>query len=370
MSDAGNGSLWGRWLPHPGNALSPSKPGGWVVGFAGLLFGAPALSGGLGMLFGATRAPSVGAALGQLFAGAVGVAIGGVLLVSGEGALGGASIEGLSRSRPVAMLAARAALALAVVVGFVALLGHIGLGYAQLFQASGASLYDPAGALPVTNDADWYRLSGHGAAVRFGLAAAFWTLPPGLLVIGFASRLLPRLGAMRVRPAVMAWAGAVATLTLVAALAWGASRLGWYTASGAAVVWRGALWTLAGAGVTAALALLAQRRLAIWDHPERWRDATVTPDLRIVFADGSGARPASEYFRGYSGPVVVMPTAETAGSVFRGDGAPADGWLVPGTRAALEESVRCVRAMARVTVAAVGFIATAPMAAWLITLAG
>ncbi|MDP3214273.1 MAG: hypothetical protein Q8S73_09230, partial [Deltaproteobacteria bacterium] len=101
-----------------------------------------------------------------------------------------------------------------------------------------------------------------------------------------------------------------------------------------------------------------------------WRDATVTPELRIVFADGSGDRPASEYFRGYAGPVVVMPTAEAAGAVFRGDGAPADGWLVPGTRAALEESVRCVRAMAHLTVAAVGLMAVAPLAVWLVSLVG
>lgn len=43
---------------------------------------------------------------------------------------------------------------------------------------------------------------------------------------------------------------------------------------------------------------------------------------------------------------------------------------VVGTRAALEESVRCVRAMAYLTVAAVGLMAVAPLAAWLVSWMG
>jgi hypothetical protein len=43
---------------------------------------------------------------------------------------------------------------------------------------------------------------------------------------------------------------------------------------------------------------------------------------------------------------------------------------VVGTRAALEESVRCVRAMAHLTVAAVGLMAVSPLAVWLVSLVG
>lgn len=127
-------------------------------------------------------------------------------------------------------------------------------------------------------------------------------------------------------------------------------------------------WMIVGAGLALSMAVSARKQLSIWDGPERWRDATLTPDLRLVFADAAGARPASSHFVGYSGPVVVIPTAGEAGAVFRGDGAPTDGWVVPGTRASLDEAVRCARVMAWLTVATVAVVAVAPLAMLLASL--
>jgi hypothetical protein len=340
----------------------------------GLLLGVPLMSMGIGCLFGAIRATTLGTAVLVLAVGAMLSLVGALVLFSAEAALRGASINASNRSRAATQLAARAALLCATIAGFGGTLVRLVGSTDWMFEAPLVRIYDPAGTMgrhnAINDELSETIRALHWESVGGGASTAFWTLVPALIGFGLLSRYLVGLGTVRTRPAVLAWAGTVAALSLVAGLAWGASQLGLYSVHGASTVWRGLLWTGALSGLAAVLALVAQRRLAIWDHPERWREATVTPELRIVFADGSGDRPASEYFRGYAGPVVVMPTAEAAGAVFRGDGAPTDGWLVPGTRAALEESVRCVRAMAHLTVAAVGLMAAAPLAVWLVSLVG
>ncbi|MDP3218093.1 MAG: hypothetical protein Q8S73_28565, partial [Deltaproteobacteria bacterium] len=312
-------SVWGRWLPHPGNLPTQRGSGGWALGVFGLLIGTYFLLSGVGYVFGIARSPMVGAVAFAVGGGGVGAFFGALFLKAAEGALGGVSIAGLRRSRPVGLLVARASLLLALLVGFGRMLVHIACTADDVFFAAGGSLYEPGFVGPrdwLYDAVGWMETSGHTSSVLAGTMTGLVAFVPALIVFGLLSRYLVGLGTVRTRPAVLAWAGTVAALSLVAGVAWGASQLGLYSVHGASTVWRGLLWTGALSGLAAVLALVAQRRLAIWDHPDRWRDATVTPELRIVFADGSGDRPASEYFRGYAGPVVVMPTAEAAGAVF------------------------------------------------------
>jgi hypothetical protein len=254
-----------------------------------------------------------------------------------------------------------------VLVGFAAMLADVGWHPSTFFFVRSNALFDPGGLAVSSDGADWSATSGHVAHIIHGLVPAFWLLLPALLASYVFARPVARLAALPPRRAVVAWAGATAALVLAAVVAWGLSLTGFRSLAGADAAWRGILWTLLGSGLAASMALLAQRRLALWDHADRWRDATLTPDLGLVFADGSGSRQASTAFNGYAGPVVVLPTAEAVGSAFRGDGAPSDGWVVVGTKAALLESVQCARAAARITVAAVALMATAPLAAWLVS---
>ena len=331
------------WVTQPG-ALMNAQGGGVLTGLAGIVLGVLSLTYALAAGLVAMLGPTVGdlAVLGTLSAIA---AVLGVALVSFGESYFARWFRASARTSVARMaLAVRAAVAASLVVGF------------------GATLTTwVASALKVDRS----------VVPDVGFPIASLVLVLALTVGGLLSQRLLRLEGLRWQRAAIGWAGFTALL-LVTGLAF--TGFAWFRTGDLALSvsfsgrWMG--WTLSGSALAVLMAASARKRLSIWDGADRWRDATLTPDLRLVFADGSGSRAASAYFSGYSGPVVVMPTAAEAGSVFRGDGAPADGWVVPGTRAALEEAVRCSRAMAAVTVAAVALIATAPLAVWLVSLIG
>ncbi|MDB4932198.1 MAG: hypothetical protein JWM10_4682 [Myxococcaceae bacterium] len=371
MSESKDGGLWGRWIPHPGNLLTGDGGGGWFAAGFGLVLGVPCVVAGLGAAFGVMRAPSPDVAAATVFMAVIEVAFGAVVLRASENYLVRSPFVTRRRSPALTLLAARAATALALFAGFTAMLADVGRRPATFFLAWGSSMFSPGG---VTSDGDrivdafnWSATSGHSGHIALGIAPALWLVLPALLASYLLSRPVARLASLPPRRAVVAWAGTTAALVAIATVAWALSLVGLRSLPGADALWRGILWTLAGSGLAATMALAAQKRLALWDHADRWRDATLTADLRLVFADGSGSRPSSPHFNGYVGPVVVLPTADSAGSVFRGDGAPSDGWVVVGTKAALLESVQCAHATARITVAAVALMATAPLAAWLVS---
>jgi hypothetical protein len=370
MSESKGGSVWGRWIPHPGNLLTAPE-GGAFGGAMGVLVGAPSVVLGCGHLFAVARTPALGAAALQGFCGALATAFGLVVLVASEGAFARSSAAARWRSRPLALVGARLAALLTVLVGFWLLLAALGAHPGGFFFARGNAIFAPGSldrdAAGAFSAVDWSQTSGHSHSMNGGFVASLWLALPALLAAYLLARPVARLSSLPPRRAVVAWAGTTAALVAIAAVAWGLSLAGLRSLPGADALWRGILWALLGSGLAASMALAAQRRLALWDHADRWRDATLTADLRLVFTDGSGTRPASPQFNGYVGPVVVLPTAESAGSVFRGDGAPADGWVVAGTKAALLESVQCAHATARITVAAVAVMATAPLAAWLVS---
>ena len=67
----------------------------------------------------------------------------------------------------------------------------------------------------------------------------------------------------------------------------------------------------------------------------------------------------------YRGPVVVIPLGEQRKGVFRGDGAPDDGWTVPGTVATLRAASEASRLASSATILSVLCLALAPLAATL-----
>ncbi len=332
------------WITQPG-ALMNAPGGGALTGLAGMLIGVPTLVYALTLGIDALGTPepvfAVFEWVGALIVGAVGVS----LTSFGERSFAGAfrGRGGLSAGRVAVAL--RTSLAAALLLGVGAALVHI-LGR-RTIQGS------------ITGD----QTSDGVALAMMGLLAMLTVAVP-------LSRQLVRWGGLPWRRSVIAWAG-VTALSLAVALAMTMyACLSQGTVDSLLLNGRWMLWTLVGGATALLMAASVRKQLSIWDGADRWRDATLTPDLRLIFADGSGSRSASSHFNGYAGPVVVMPTAAEAGAVFRGDGAPADGWVVPGTRAALEEAVRCARAMAAVTVAAVALVATAPLAVWLVSLIG
>lgn len=333
MSDSTSKS-W--WIRQPGEMMGSLD--GSLSGLFGLLFGVSLLTAALALGLRAVVAEDwFGAASKALGAGMLGF-VGLHVAAWGEASVAGWFRDSRRTSTARVSLGARAAVLVSVLVA-------VGCEVAHVYAGMG--------------------IGGGPDDVSGGVGVAVTAMVPALVVGALLSRQLLRLDGVRGRRVVIGWAGFTA-LSVVGALV--AASYFWFACGSLATLSAAGprvLWTLVGSAVALAMAASARKRLAIWDGADRWREATLTPDLRLVFADGSGSRPASAYFSGYSGPVVVMPTAAEAGAVFRGDGAPADGWVVPGTRAALEEAVRCSRVMARVTVAAVALVATAPLAVWL-----
>lgn len=330
---AGANASW--WVRQPGELMGARE--GSLSGLFGLVIGVSLLTAAVGLGLRAMATPDWFEAAARVVGGGMLGFVGLHVVSWGEASVAGWFRDSGRTSTARVSLAARVAVSLAVLAGV------------------GFELLRPLGRVGISPASD--DLSG-------GAGASVAVLVPALVVGALLSRQLLRLDGVRWRRVVVGWAGFTA-LTLVAGL--GATAYCWSafgSLAGLSLLGRQVLWTLAGSAIALTMAASAQKRLSIWDGAERWREATLTPDLRLVFADGSGSRPASAYFNGYSGPVVVMPTAAEAGAVFRGDGAPADGWVMPGTRGALEEAVRCSRLMARVTAATVAVLATVPLAAW------
>jgi len=332
------------WVTQPGALMSADSGGGAVAGVVGMLLGVPILVHALTLGIGAlgVRVPVLAAfqGVGALIVGFIGVA----LTSFGERAFAGSINGHAGFSAGRVAVALRTALAAAMLLGVGAALAHV-----------------------------WGRRAGwavSGDEAGDNVVAALAGLVVTLAVCVPLSRKLVGLGVVRWQRPVNGWAGVTLLLVVVGLVVTAYACVSQGSLDALLLHGRWVLWTVAGSALAVVMAASARKQLSIWDGADRWRDATLTPDLRLVFPDGSGSRAASAYFNGYAGPVVVMPTAAEAGAVFRGDGAPADGWVVPGTRAALEEAVRCARAMAAVTVAAVALVATAPLAVWLVSLVG
>lgn len=115
-----------------------------------------------------------------------------------------------------------------------------------------------------------------------------------------------------------------------AAATWGAVGMGPLTAWGMGVV----------ALVLGAVMLAVQQAERVfWSAPESWRQAELMEGNLLRFEGGGAPRQAPDAFGGYTGPVVVIPASGSTRSVFRSDGAPDDGWTVPGTIDTLREAV-------------------------------
>lgn len=118
---------------------------------------------------------------------------------------------------------------------------------------------------------------------------------------------------------------------------------------------------------TGALMALVHRADTVpWTRPDTWRQASLEAGNVLRFADGGAARQAPDAFGGYVGPVVVIPLRESARGAFRADGAPDDGWTVPGTVASLREAVARSEHAALATLTAVFACAAAPLLAGLV----
>lgn len=85
--------------------------------------------------------------------------------------------------------------------------------------------------------------------------------------------------------------------------------------------------------------------LAPWSTPDAWKQAELGAGNVLRFADGGAPRQAPDAFGGYTGPVVVIALKQQERGAFRADGAPDDGWTVPGTLATVREAL--ARAEAR-----------------------
>lgn len=211
------------------------------------------------------------------------------------------------------------------------------------------------------------------AALALGLigpvTAAAAALGVGLLA-GFAllARATPRALTVLRRAAVgMLVASGAAAFALAASLAV-ASRADAFAAAWQA---RGAgpfvalVVGLVPLGLGALMFVVHRADLAPWSTPSTWQQATLGAGNVLHFANGGAPRQAPNAFGGYAGPVVVIALQEKARGAFRADGAPDDGWTVPGTLETVREAVARAEASALATVIAAFACAAAPLGAGL-----
>ena len=78
---------------------------------------------------------------------------------------------------------------------------------------------------------------------------------------------------------------------------------------------------------------------APWSAPETWLAASLEEGNMLRFANGAAPRQCPDSLSQHRGPVVVIPLGAARRGVFRGDGAPDDGWTVPGTLETVREGV-------------------------------
>jgi hypothetical protein len=105
--------------------------------------------------------------------------------------------------------------------------------------------------------------------------------------------------------------------------------------------------------------------LAPWAKPETWQQAELGEGNVLRFANGGAPRQAPDAFGGHLGPVVVISLQQQERGAFRADGAPDDGWTVPGTLATVREALARSEAAALAAVITVFACALAPFAAGL-----
>lgn len=106
--------------------------------------------------------------------------------------------------------------------------------------------------------------------------------------------------------------------------------------------------------------------LAPWAKPESWQQAELGEGNVLRFANGGAPRQAPDAFGGHLGPVVVIALQQQERGAFRADGAPDDGWTVPGTLATVREALARSEAAALAVVITVFACALAPFAAGLV----
>lgn len=121
------------------------------------------------------------------------------------------------------------------------------------------------------------------------------------------------------------------------------------------------LAALASVAIAAYTVHVRNRQVAPWSTPATWRAAHIGEGRWIHFHDGAALRQASPFFERWQGDVVVVPTAGGDTGPFRGDGAPADGWVIPGTVASLTDAVRVSRAAGTALALAVLTAGAAPL---------
>jgi hypothetical protein len=123
---------------------------------------------------------------------------------------------------------------------------------------------------------------------------------------------------------------------------------------------------LAGAlplGAGALLFIVHRADLAPWGTPEAWQQAELGEGNVLRFANGGAPRQAPDAFAGYVGPVVVIALQQQERGAFRADGAPDDGWTVPGTLDTVREALARSEVAALTTLLTAFTCALAPLAA-------
>jgi len=106
--------------------------------------------------------------------------------------------------------------------------------------------------------------------------------------------------------------------------------------------------------------------LAPWAKPETWQQAELGEGNVLRFANGGAPRQAPDAFGGHLGPVVVIALQQQERGAFRADGAPDDGWTVPGTLETVREALARSEAAALAAVITVFACALAPLVAGLV----
>jgi hypothetical protein len=118
-------------------------------------------------------------------------------------------------------------------------------------------------------------------------------------------------------------------------------------------------------GMGALMFIVHRADLAPWGTPEAWRQAELGEGNVLRFANGGAPRQAPDAFAGYVGPVVVITLQQLERGAFRADGAPDDGWTVPGTLDTVREALARSEVAALATLLTAFTCALAPFAAGL-----
>lgn len=216
-----------------------------------------------------------------------------------------------------------------------------------------------AALLPLALIAPWTSVVAKALCVSlFALALASTRWTPKLAAL--AERITPRalaaiavvagLGALSIAGAATRWNGLAALPTVSLSSGLSDALMAW--SFGAALLALSAL-------------MLAITRAAgqPWSDPDSWLDASIGEGRALNFSNGAAPRQAAEVFGEYRGPVVVIPLGASRKGVFRGDGAPDDGWTVPGTMSTLRAAVEASKLSAHATTLTVMCLALASLLA-------